>query len=48
MPENEADKWLAKIQQEKKGKLKIYIGMSAVWERATACCRKRIRCSAME
>ncbi len=27
--ENEADKWLAKIQQEKKGKLKIYIGMSA-------------------
>jgi two-component system sensor histidine kinase KdpD len=29
MPEMEADKWLAKIQQEKKGKLKIYIGMSA-------------------
>ena len=29
MPEQEADKWLAKIQQEKKGKLKIYIGMSA-------------------
>ena len=29
MPENEADKWLAKIQQDKKGKLKIYIGMSA-------------------
>ncbi len=29
MPESEADKWLAKIQQEKKGKLKIYIGMSA-------------------
>lgn len=29
MHENEADKWLAKIQQEKKGKLKIYIGMSA-------------------
>ncbi|MBS1573730.1 MAG: sensor protein KdpD [Bacteroidetes bacterium] len=27
--ENEADKWLVKIQQEKKGKLKIYIGMSA-------------------
>jgi len=27
--ENEADKWLAKIQQEKRGKLKIYIGMSA-------------------
>ena len=29
MPETEADKWLTKIQQEKKGKLKIYIGMSA-------------------
>jgi len=29
MQENEADKWLAKIQQERKGKLKIYIGMSA-------------------
>ncbi len=29
MPENEADKWLARIQQDKKGKLKIYIGMSA-------------------
>ena len=29
MSEREADKWLAKIQQEKKGKLKIYIGMSA-------------------
>jgi two-component system, OmpR family, sensor histidine kinase KdpD len=29
MQENEADKWLAKIQQAKKGKLKIYIGMSA-------------------
>jgi len=29
MPESEADKWLAKIQQDKKGKLKIYIGMSA-------------------
>ena len=26
---NQADKWLAKIQQGKKGKLKIYIGMSA-------------------
>ncbi len=26
---SEADKWLAKIQQEKKGKLKIDIGMSA-------------------
>ena len=29
MPENEANKWLEKNQQEKKGKLKIYIGMSA-------------------
>lgn len=29
MPESEANKWLAKIQQDKKGKLKIYIGMSA-------------------
>lgn len=29
MSETEADKWLAKIRQEKKGKLKIYIGMSA-------------------
>jgi len=29
MAEQEADKWLAKIQREKKGKLKIYIGMSA-------------------
>lgn len=29
MPDNEANKWLAKLQQEKKGKLKIYIGMSA-------------------
>src|SRR6185436_5285960 len=29
MQKNEADKWLAKIQQERKGKLKIYIGMSA-------------------
>ncbi len=29
MSELEADKWLAKIQQEKKGKLKIYVGMSA-------------------
>jgi two-component system sensor histidine kinase KdpD len=29
MSETDADKWLAKIQQEKKGKLKIYIGMSA-------------------
>lgn len=26
---SEADKWLAQIRQEKKGKLKIYIGMSA-------------------
>lgn len=29
MPEQEANKWLEKIQQDKKGKLKIYIGMSA-------------------
>ncbi len=29
MAEQEANKWLAKIQQDKKGKLKIYIGMSA-------------------
>lgn len=29
MPENEADKWLTRTRQEKKGKLKIYIGMSA-------------------
>jgi len=29
MAEQEADKWIAKIQREKKGKLKIYIGMSA-------------------
>ncbi len=29
MAEAEADKWLTKIQQDKKGKLKIYIGMSA-------------------
>lgn len=29
MPDNEANIWLAKLQQEKKGKLKIYIGMSA-------------------
>ncbi|MBL7744761.1 MAG: sensor protein KdpD [Chitinophagaceae bacterium] len=29
MAESEADKWLARIQQENKGKLKIYIGMSA-------------------
>lgn len=29
MPDKEANKWLEKIQQEKKGKLKIYIGMSA-------------------
>ena len=27
--ENEAEKWLAKIQQDRKGKLKVYIGMSA-------------------
>ena len=29
MPDNEANKWLQKLQQDKKGKLKIYIGMSA-------------------
>lgn len=29
MAEQEANKWLERIQQEKKGKLKIYIGMSA-------------------
>lgn len=29
MAEQEANKWLAKLQQDKKGKLKIYIGMSA-------------------
>lgn len=29
MQQTEADKWLARIQQEKKGKLKIYVGMSA-------------------
>jgi two-component system, OmpR family, sensor histidine kinase KdpD len=29
MAEQEANKWLEKIQQQKKGKLKIYIGMSA-------------------
>lgn len=29
MPDIEANKWLEKIQQEQKGKLKIYIGMSA-------------------
>ncbi len=29
MAEQEANKWLAKIQKDKKGKLKIYIGMSA-------------------
>jgi len=29
MSDSEADKWLAKIQRDKKGKLKIYIGMSA-------------------
>ena len=29
MPEQDADKWLSRIQQEEKGKLKIYIGMSA-------------------
>ncbi|HRF17350.1 MAG TPA: sensor protein KdpD, partial [Chitinophagaceae bacterium] len=29
MPDSEANKWLEKIQQSQKGKLKIYIGMSA-------------------
>lgn len=29
MPDSEANIWLAKLQQDKKGKLKIYIGMSA-------------------
>ena len=29
MAEQEAEKWLARIRQDKKGKLKIYIGMSA-------------------
>ncbi|WP_276504873.1 sensor protein KdpD [Terrimonas pollutisoli] len=29
MATQEADKWLAKVQQDKNGKLKIYIGMSA-------------------
>lgn len=29
MPDQEANSWLEKIQQERKGKLKIYIGMSA-------------------
>ncbi|HQW42703.1 MAG: sensor protein KdpD [Chitinophagaceae bacterium] len=29
MPDKEANKWLEKLQQDKKGKLKIYIGMSA-------------------
>jgi two-component system sensor histidine kinase KdpD len=29
MPDTNADGWLAKIQREKKGKLKIYVGMSA-------------------
>ncbi|HSU27750.1 MAG TPA: sensor histidine kinase KdpD [Chitinophagaceae bacterium] len=29
MGEKEADKWLGRIQEDKKGKLKIYIGMSA-------------------
>jgi two-component system, OmpR family, sensor histidine kinase KdpD len=29
MPDKEANIWLAKLQQDKKGKLKIYIGMSA-------------------
>ncbi len=29
MRDTEADRWLKKIQQEKRGKLKIYIGMSA-------------------
>jgi len=29
MQQTEAEKWLAKIQQEKRGKLKVYIGMSA-------------------
>lgn len=29
MPDNEANKWLDKIRQSQKGKLKIYIGMSA-------------------
>jgi len=29
MPDSEANKWLEKLQQDKKGKLKIYIGMSA-------------------
>src|SRR6476659_4011570 len=29
MAETEANKWLANIQQSQKGKLKIYIGMSA-------------------
>ncbi len=29
MPDKEANSWLEKIQQQRKGKLKIYIGMSA-------------------
>ena len=29
MPDQEANKWLEKIQESRKGKLKIYIGMSA-------------------
>ena len=29
MAEQEADKWLSKVADEKKGKLKIYVGMSA-------------------
>ena len=29
MPDQEANSWLEKIQQQRKGKLKIYIGMSA-------------------
>jgi K+-sensing histidine kinase KdpD len=29
MPDKEANIWLEKIKKERKGKLKIYIGMSA-------------------
>ena len=29
MPDSEANKWLEKIQQSQKGKLKIHVGMSA-------------------
>ena len=41
--EHNVPHFLDLIRRSRRGKFKVYIGMIAVWEKPTGCCRKHTR-----